>query len=45
MSDYVTPPLATSGPTGPRASFFRRLGASLIDGVMLVIVSLIFRVA
>jgi uncharacterized RDD family membrane protein YckC len=45
MSDYVTPPLATDGPTGPRASFFRRLGASLIDGVMLLIVSLILRAA
>jgi uncharacterized RDD family membrane protein YckC len=43
MSDYVVPPLATGGPTGPRASFGRRLGASLIDGIILLIVSLILR--
>jgi uncharacterized RDD family membrane protein YckC len=45
MSDYVTPPSSASGPTGPRASFFRRLGASLIDGVMILIVALIVQAA
>ena len=45
MSDYVTPPSSASGPTGPRASFFRRLGAALIDGIMLTIVSLVLRAA
>jgi uncharacterized RDD family membrane protein YckC len=45
MSDYVVPPLATSGPTGPRASFFRRLGASLIDGIILIVISLILQAA
>jgi uncharacterized RDD family membrane protein YckC len=45
MSDYVTPPLATSGPTGPRASFFRRLGAWLIDGIILGVVSVVLQLA
>jgi uncharacterized RDD family membrane protein YckC len=41
MSNYVTPPVSPSGPTGPRASFLVRLGASLIDGVLLFVVSVI----
>jgi uncharacterized RDD family membrane protein YckC len=45
MSDYVTPPLATSGPTGPRASFFRRLGAWLIDGILIGVVSVVLQQA
>lgn len=43
MSDYVVPPLATSGPTGPRASFGRRLGAWLIDGIILGVISLVLQ--
>jgi uncharacterized RDD family membrane protein YckC len=45
MSDYVVPPLATSGPTGPRASFFRRLGAWLIDGIILGVISIVLQQA
>jgi uncharacterized RDD family membrane protein YckC len=45
MSDYVTPPSSAAGPTGPRASFFRRLGASLIDGIIILIVALILQAA
>jgi uncharacterized RDD family membrane protein YckC len=34
----VTPPAATTGPSGPRASFWQRLGAYLIDVILLAIV-------
>ena len=43
MSNYVTPPVSPNGPSGPRAPFFTRFAAAIIDGVILVIVSLIFR--
>ena len=45
MSTYVTPPASVSGPTGPRAAFFTRFGAVLIDGVLLTVVNVILRVA
>lgn len=45
MSNYVTPPASASGPSGPRASFFARLGAVLVDGVILVVVGFIVRAA
>jgi uncharacterized RDD family membrane protein YckC len=38
MSDFSP---QTSGPTGPRAGFGPRLGAFLLDGVLLYVVSLI----
>jgi uncharacterized RDD family membrane protein YckC len=44
MSEYpappppqAPPPTGGNGPSGPRASFFRRLGAALIDGILLAI--------
>jgi uncharacterized RDD family membrane protein YckC len=41
---FGAPPEATSGPSGPRAGFWARFGASLIDGIIIsipyVIVSL-----
>jgi uncharacterized RDD family membrane protein YckC len=33
----VTPPVGASGPSGPRASFWQRLGSVLIDGIILAI--------
>lgn len=45
MSNYVTPPASATGPSGPRASFFTRLGAAIIDGLLLGVVSLVLRVA
>src|SRR6266542_6468852 len=33
----VTPPVGATGPSGPRASFWQRLGAVLIDGIILAI--------
>ena len=40
MSDMqpIAPPAGGSGPSGPRASFGRRLVALLIDGVLLLVV-------
>jgi len=35
------PQWAPQGPSGPRASFFRRLGALLIDGILLTIAFLV----
>ena len=45
MSNYVVPPAGANGPSGPRASFFRRLGAVLVDGVLLAIVGTVVRAA
>jgi len=45
MSDYVTPPASATGPSGPRASFFARLGAAIIDGLLLGVVSVALRAA
>jgi uncharacterized RDD family membrane protein YckC len=36
MSDYE-PPTGGSGPSGPRAGFWRRFAASLVDGIVLAI--------
>jgi uncharacterized RDD family membrane protein YckC len=38
MSETISPTIATSGPSGPRASFGRRLVAFLIDGLLISIV-------
>jgi uncharacterized RDD family membrane protein YckC len=38
MEPAAQPPTTASGPSGPRASFFRRLGAILIDGIILGII-------
>ena len=35
-----TAPSTTSGPSGPRAGFGRRLGATLVDGLLLGLVSI-----
>jgi uncharacterized RDD family membrane protein YckC len=40
VSDYE-PPAGGSGPSGPRAGFWRRLGAYLLDGIVLAIAYLI----
>jgi uncharacterized RDD family membrane protein YckC len=45
MSTYATPTPSVSGPSGPRAAFFTRFGAALIDGVLLTVVNVILRVA
>jgi uncharacterized RDD family membrane protein YckC len=36
-------PPATDGPSGPRAGFFRRFGAALIDGLLLGILGFVLR--
>ena len=47
MSEYPAPPpqpgasSPSGGPSGPRAGFFTRLGAALIDGILLGIVGLV----
>jgi uncharacterized RDD family membrane protein YckC len=41
MSNSVTPPSSAAGPTGPRAGFFPRFGAALIDWVILFVVGLV----
>jgi uncharacterized RDD family membrane protein YckC len=38
---FGTAPAATSGPSGPRAGFWTRFGASFIDGLILVVPYLI----
>ena len=45
MSNYVAPVVGATGPSGPRASFFARLGAVLVDGVLLAVVGFIVRAA
>jgi uncharacterized RDD family membrane protein YckC len=48
MSDYPSPPpqpgvgpSAGDGPSGPRAGFFVRLGAALVDGILLGILGFV----
>ena len=48
MSDYPSPPPQSQpgpstgdGPSGPRAGFFTRLGAALVDGVLLGVVGVV----
>ena len=45
--EYQAPPAAppTQGPSGPRASFGRRLVAALIDGILLGIIGGILSIA
>ena len=45
MSNYVAPVAGSTGPSGPRASFFARLGAVLVDAVLLGVVGFIVRAA
>jgi uncharacterized RDD family membrane protein YckC len=42
MSETISPPIATTGPSGPRASFGRRLVAFLIDALLISIVDWVF---
>jgi uncharacterized RDD family membrane protein YckC len=42
--EYQAPPPTAQGPSGPRASFGRRLVAVIIDGILLGVVSGIFYV-
>jgi uncharacterized RDD family membrane protein YckC len=45
MTDYppTTPSPPTRGPSGPRAGFGARLGAALIDGILLSVIGFVLR--
>ena len=50
MSEFPAPPppaaagrRATGGPSGPRAGFWQRFGAALVDGILLGIVGGVLR--
>ena len=45
MSGYVAPPTSATAPRGPRASFFARLLAVIVDGIILIIVGIVLRAA
>lgn len=42
---FGAPPAPTGGPSGPRAGFWIRFGAALIDGILITIVSLPLQLA
>jgi len=45
VSAFPQPPSPANGPSGPRASFLRRLGAALVDGILVSIIGLPLRSA
>ncbi|HYX89217.1 MAG TPA: RDD family protein [Gaiellaceae bacterium] len=54
MSEFPAPPpqppppgapIPSDGPSGPRASFFARFGAVLVDGILLSVIGFVIRLA
>jgi uncharacterized RDD family membrane protein YckC len=51
MTEFPAPPplvqpgYGQSGPSGPRAGFWRRFAAAFVDGVLLAVVGLVFELA